>query len=126
MNSLPAGADAVQAQAESRGSSTPTVTIESLSHDGRGVAHIDGKVVFVEGALPGEQVEIRFLRRYRRYDDAEVAAVITPSPERRTPACKHFGVCGGCSLQHLPPELQLSSKQHTLSEQLKRIGKVES
>lgn len=100
--------------------------VESLSHDGRGIAHIDGKVVFVEGGLPGEQVEIRFLRRYRRYDDAEVAAVITPSPERRIPACKHFGVCGGCSLQHLPPELQLSSKQHTLSEQLKRIGKVES
>jgi 23S rRNA (uracil1939-C5)-methyltransferase len=99
--------------------------VESLSHDGRGVAHIDGKVVFVEGALPGERVEIRFLRRYRRYDDAEVTAVITPSPERQTPPCKHFGVCGGCSLQHLPPALQLSSKQHTLSEQLKRIGKVE-
>lgn len=115
----------MHAPTESRASSTSTVTVESLSHDGRGVARIDGKVVFVEGALPGEQVEIRFLQRYRRYDDAEVTAVITPSPERRTPECKHFGVCGGCSLQHLTPGLQLSSKQHTLSEQLKRIGGVE-
>ncbi|HKQ29702.1 MAG TPA: 23S rRNA (uracil(1939)-C(5))-methyltransferase RlmD [Burkholderiales bacterium] len=104
---------------------TATIAIESLSHDGRGVAHIDGKVVFVEGVLPGEQIEARLQRRYRRYEEWEWVKLLVASPERRTPECRHFGVCGGCALQHLPPELQIHSKQDTLREQLKRIGKVE-
>jgi 23S rRNA (uracil1939-C5)-methyltransferase len=105
-------------------SSTATVTVETLSHDGRGIAHIDGKVVFIEGALPDEQVEIRITRRYRRYDEAELTRVLAPSPQRREPGCRHFGVCGGCALQHMPTAMQIEAKQATLAEQLKRIGKV--
>ncbi|HYM46895.1 MAG TPA: TRAM domain-containing protein, partial [Burkholderiaceae bacterium] len=101
------------------------MTVKSLSHDGRGIAHIDGKVVFIEGALPGEEVEISIVRRYRRYDIAALERVLAPSPQRLEPGCRHFGVCGGCSLQHMPAELQIKSKQDTLAEQLKRIGKVE-
>lgn len=101
------------------------VTVESLTHDGRGVAHVNGKAAFIEDALPGERVRLRFLRRYRRYDDAAVIEVIAPSPERRDPPCPHFGVCGGCSLQHLAPGAQIRAKQTVLAEQLKRIGRVE-
>ncbi len=101
-------------------------TVESLSHDGRGVAHINGKVVFIEGALPGEQVRLRLLRRHRRYDFATLVEVIKPSPERRDPPCPHFGVCGGCSMQHLASAAQIRAKQTVLAEQLQRIGRVES
>lgn len=126
MNSSPAGIDAASSvDAGEAMNKAATAVVESLSHDGRGVAHIDGKVVFIEDVLPGEQVEIRFTRRYKRYDEAELVKIVTASPDRREPKCAHFGVCGGCSLQHLPPELQIQSKQHTLAEQLKRIGKVE-
>lgn len=127
MNSSPAGFDAARSAASSNAAEgdTATVVVESLSHDGRGIARIDGKVVFIEGVLPGERADIRILRRYQRYDEAELSALVTTSPERRDPDCPHFGICGGCSLQHLPPELQIHAKQNTLAEQLKRIGKVE-
>src|SRR5437868_2888086 len=101
-----------------------TATIESLSHDGRGVARIDGKAVFVDGALPGEEVRLRLVRRHRRYDDAKVTEVLKPSPDRREPPCTYFGVCGGCSLQHLDPAAQVRGKQTVLADQLQRIGKV--
>jgi 23S rRNA (uracil1939-C5)-methyltransferase len=77
------------------------VGVESLAHDGRGVTHIGGKAVFIDGALPGETVAIDFLASHRNYDEARVRAVHTPSPHRVEPRCPHFGVCGGCSLQHL-------------------------
>jgi len=102
-----------------------TATVESLTHDARGVTHIDGKAVFVEGALPGEKVRLRIQRRYPRYDIATLVEVITPSPDRREPPCPHFGVCGGCSLQHLDSAAQIRAKQTVLAEQLQRIGKVE-
>jgi len=124
MNSFPAGTDTAASPAGAKDDNA-TVVIEALSHDGRGVVRINGKVVFVEGALPGEQVEIELLRRYRRYEEWSLVKLLTKSPERREPQCRHFGTCGGCSLQHQPPELQIRSKQGTLAEQLKRIGKVE-
>jgi len=98
--------------------------IESFSHDGRGVARIGGKATFIEGALPGETVRFRYLSRHKNYDSAQLVEVVTPSPDRVTPPCPHFGTCGGCSLQYMTPTAQLAAKQQVLAEQLERLGKV--
>ncbi len=99
--------------------------IESFAHDLRGVAHVNGKAVFVDGALPGEEVEFVYTDIRRDYAEARVARVITPAPNRIEPRCPHFGVCGGCSLQHLDENQQIVIKQNLLMEQFCRIGKVE-
>ncbi|EIC23411.1 23S rRNA (uracil(1939)-C(5))-methyltransferase RlmD [Thiorhodovibrio frisius] len=98
--------------------------IGDLSHDGRGVAHVDGKAVFVQGALAGERVRFRLTRRQRRHDEGEVVEVLSASPDRVTPRCAHFGLCGGCALQHLDPAAQIGMKQEVLAAALERIGKV--
>ena len=101
------------------------VTIESLAHDGRGVTHIDGKAVFIDGALPGEVVSFEYTTSRRKFDEGRVTAVQTASPDRVEPRCAHFGVCGGCSLQHLDSAAQIQAKQQTLLDNLRHIGKVE-
>jgi len=101
------------------------VEIADLSHDGRGVARIDGKAVFVAGALAGERVRMRYTGKHRHYDEAVVDEVLLASPDRVAPLCAHFGVCGGCALQHLAPAAQIAAKQHVLLENLERIGKVQ-
>lgn len=102
------------------------VTITDLNHDGCGVARIDGKVIFISGALPGEVVTFRFKgRRKKKYDYAIVDEVISSSPDRVQPRCKYFGVCGGCSLQHMSAQTQIQWKQNTLKENLQRIASVE-
>src|ERR1043165_5188636 len=98
------------------------VTIESLDQEGRGVARIEGKAVFVEGALPGERVLVETLKAKPTFEVARVVAVEKASGARVVPRCPHFGVCGGCSLQHADPALQLASKQRTLEDALERIG----
>ncbi len=98
--------------------------ITDLSHDGRGVAHVNGKAVFVAGALVGERVRVHFSGKHRHYDEAAVEEVLRASPDRVVPRCAHFGVCGGCALQHLAPEAQIAAKQRVLLENLERIGKV--
>lgn len=100
------------------------IGIDSLSHDGRGVAHVDGKAVFVDGALPGEQVRFCYTARHRRFDEGRVVEVLTASPQRVEPRCPHFEACGGCSLQHLEPEAQIRAKQDILLDNLRRIGNV--
>lgn len=101
------------------------ITIQSLSHDGRGVAQIEGKTVFSRNALPGETVSFRYLKRHGQYDEGIAESVIAnPAPERIEPLCEHFGVCGGCSLQHLSTEQQINHKQHVVKEQLEHFGKV--
>jgi 23S rRNA (uracil1939-C5)-methyltransferase len=99
-------------------------SIGGLSHDGRGVASIEGKKIFVHGALPGERVRLRLTGRLRRYDEGEVIDILQPSPHRVQPRCPHFGRCGGCALQHLDPEAQIAAKQDSLLQNLERIGKV--
>lgn len=99
--------------------------VESLSHDGRGVARVDDKVTFIHGALPGERVLFRYTARRRSRDEGEVVEVLDASPERVQPRCEHFGLCGGCSLQHLDPRAQIRHKQQTLIEALAHLGKVE-
>ncbi len=103
---------------------TAEAHVESLNYDGDGVARINGKVTFIDGALPGETVRLRYLSRHRNYDNGKLLEVLTPSPHRVTPGCAHFGTCGGCSLQHLTPEAQIVAKQQVLAEQLAHIGKV--
>jgi len=99
--------------------------IESLDAEGRGVAHNDeGKVVFVEGALPGELVEAETLRRKASFDLARASAVLRPASGRRAPRCPHFGVCGGCATQHADARTQLAAKQRWLEDCLARLGKV--
>lgn len=99
--------------------------IEGLSHDGRGVARVEGKTVFVRGALTGERVRFRYLGRHRRYDEGLVEEVLRSASDRVAPRCAHVALCGGCSLQHLSPQAQLRDKQQILSDALTRIGKVE-
>ncbi|AHF04433.1 23S rRNA methyltransferase [Marichromatium purpuratum 984] len=101
------------------------VEIESLTHEGRGLAHLDGKAVFVDGALPGERVRFQYTRVQRRYDEGRVVEVLCASPERVEPRCAHFGVCGGCSLQHQDTAAQIRAKQASLADVFERIGKVE-
>jgi 23S rRNA (uracil1939-C5)-methyltransferase len=98
--------------------------IDSLTHEGRGVAHVEGKAVFIDGVLPGEVVTFRPLRRRRRYDEGRVEAVLEPSPDRVDPRCPHFGVCGGCVLQHMDPRAQIQAKGQVLMDNLARIGEV--
>ncbi len=98
--------------------------IESLDQEGRGVARRDGKVVFVEGGLPGEHVQARIYRRKPSFDLAEVQRVIRAASYRAQPPCAHFGVCGGCSMQHLEPRAQVAAKQRVLEDCLGRLGKV--
>jgi len=102
-----------------------TVVIEKLSHDGRGIARVEGKTVFVAGALPGETVELKFYHQKSRFDEAVCEKIILSSPDRAVPTCPHFSVCGGCSLQHLSPEKQREYKQTVLLEQFQHFGHVQ-
>ena len=100
-------------------------TIESLNHDGRGVTHIEGKAVFIHGALPEEEVMFTYTKQTRKFDEGQVVEVIKASPERVEPECPHFGICGGCSLQHQDAAAQLQHKQQILMDAFKHIGKVQ-
>ena len=102
----------------------PQATIESLDHDGRGVAHVDGKVVFVEGALPFEQVVFQPSRKKKHFETAALVEIKISSSQRIAPGCRFFKICGGCALQHADLRLQVAAKQRVLEDNLQRIGKV--
>lgn len=119
----------MNAHPRSRGARQPEISkvpakITDLSHEGRGVAHVDGKTVFIDDALPGELVEWQRLKRGSNFDEGRVLRVIEASPDRVAPRCEHFGMCGGCVLQHLSGAQQLQFKQRQLTEALARIGRV--
>lgn len=99
--------------------------IDDLAHDGRGIAHPEGKAVFIYGALPDETVEFRYTGRHSQYDEGQAEAVLLSAGDRVEPRCAHFGLCGGCSLQHLAAERQIDYKQGWLLDNLARIGRVE-
>lgn len=99
--------------------------IESLSHEGRGIAHIEGKTVFIDAALPGEQVEFKYVSSRAKFDEGVTENVITASQQRKEPGCEYFGYCGGCSLQHMQAEAQLQHKQSVLLEQFTHLGNVQ-
>ena len=102
-----------------------TATIIDLTHDGEGVADIDGRRVFVPDALPGERVEIALRKRRRKLVEAVLVRVLEPSPDRVTPGCEYFGRCGGCALQHLEHSAQIAFKQNAVAQVLARIGRTE-
>jgi 23S rRNA (uracil1939-C5)-methyltransferase len=101
------------------------LTIDALDAEGRGVArNPEGKVVFVEGALPGERAAVRVFQNKRKFDLARATAVLETSSGRRDPRCPHFGVCGGCATQHADERTQMAAKQRWLEDCLERIGSV--
>lgn len=101
-----------------------TVTVENCSGNGTGIAHIDGLVVFVQGALRGEQCEIKLLKVKRTVAFAKVERILSSSPHRRKPECPSFPVCGGCSFWHMTYEEELEIKRQQLEETLFRIGGI--
>ena len=102
----------------------PAGIIESLDHEARGITRLEGKTVFVEGALPGERVEYSCYRKKPAYEIARVDRVIRASASRVQPRCPHFGVCGGCSLQHCEPSAQIAAKQRLLESTLWHLGRL--
>ncbi|MGH8492298.1 MAG: 23S rRNA (uracil(1939)-C(5))-methyltransferase RlmD [Moraxellaceae bacterium] len=101
------------------------LTIDRFSHEGRGIASLDGKLVFVEGALPGETVRATYIATHKKYDEVRTDEVLSASPDRVTPPCAHFSICGGCSLQHMSRAAQISFKQSVLAEQFRHFGGIE-
>ena len=99
-----------------------TIKIDSLSHEGRGVGRIDGKTTFVDGALAGETVEMQYTYSRGKFDEGRVIRVLEAANDRVEPPCKHFGVCGGCSMQHQAVAAQLVHKQAILKEQLQHFA----
>jgi 23S rRNA (uracil1939-C5)-methyltransferase len=98
--------------------------IESLDLEANGVARPEGKVIFVRGALPGERVQAEVVRRKPRFEVANTLAVLREAAARTRPRCPHYGVCGGCSMQHLDIRSQLATKQRALEDQLAHLGNV--
>lgn len=103
-----------------------SVVIESLDYEGRGIAHADGKVIFIEGALTGERVTYSSYRKKPSFELAKVGQVLKPTFMRVEPKCKHFGVCGGCSMQHMDVRAQVAAKQRILEDNLWHIGRVKA
>jgi 23S rRNA (uracil1939-C5)-methyltransferase len=107
----------------------PTVlsalSITELSSDGRGIARHEGKVIFVEQALPGDVVEARILKSKKNFSEGKIQQLQTASPLRIAAECSHFGVCGGCKWQHLAYEQQLLAKQKIVADAFRKIGKLQ-
>jgi 23S rRNA (uracil1939-C5)-methyltransferase len=95
-----------------------------LDHEARGIARLDGKTIFVDGALPGERVEFASFRKKPKYELAHLVGIQKASNLRVEPRCPHFGVCGGCAMQHLEPSAQVAVKQRVLEDSLWHIGRV--
>jgi len=100
-----------------------TGAVVALTHEGDGIVRA-GKAAFVPGALPGELIRFRRSARHRQYDDALLLEVLEASSARVKPACAHFGICGGCALQHLAPAAQLAAKELELRDNLERMARV--
>lgn len=104
----------------------PVAIIESLDHEGHGIARVDGKTVFVDGALPFEEVVYQSYRKKPNFENAQTIQVLRESFVRAQPQCPNFGVCGGCSMQHLEATAQVAAKQRVLEDNLWHIGKVKA
>ena len=98
--------------------------IESIDHEGVGVAHVEGKVTFIDGGITGERVTFERRRSRGNFDLGTVTEVLRESAQRVEPRCRYFGTCGGCSMQHVEPFAQVAAKQRVLEDNLARLGKV--
>lgn len=103
-----------------------TVTIEDLTHDGNGVAKVDGYPLFIQGALPDETAEVHVLKTLKNYGFAKIVRITQPSPDRVDAPCEYFAQCGGCQLQHMTYEGQLKWKQKMVENVMRRIGKIDA
>ena len=101
------------------------VTIEAVAAEGKALTHVDGMVVFVDFAVPGDVVDIQVYKKKKNYMEGFIKRIVKPSEHRLEPFCKHFGVCGGCRWQPLPYEMQLEAKRQQVEDQLVRIGHLE-
>jgi len=101
------------------------ITIEAVAAEGKALAHVDGAVVFVQFAVPGDIVDIKVTKKKKNYMEGFILRMVQPSPQRLEPFCKHFGTCGGCKWQPLPYEMQLAAKQQQVYDQLVRIGHLD-
>ena len=101
------------------------VTIEAVAAEGKALTRVDGMVVFVDFAVPGDVVDIQVYKKKKNYMEGFIKRIVTPSKDRLEPFCQHFGVCGGCRWQPLPYELQLEAKRQQVEDQLVRIGHLE-
>lgn len=100
--------------------------VETLTHDGRGLARVDGRPVFIDGALPGEDVSFVYTDIRRDYAEGRLETLHEAVPGRATPRCPSYGVCGGCSFQHVDDARQIEEKQKLLFEQFRRIGRLDA
>jgi 23S rRNA (uracil1939-C5)-methyltransferase len=100
------------------------ITVEAYAAEGKSIARVDGKVIFIEDAVPGDVVDLRITRDKKDWAEGKALTHHQFSPNRVTPFCEHFGVCGGCQWQMLPYALQLDYKQQQVAETLRRIGKL--
>ena len=101
------------------------VVIESVAAEGKAIARIDGTVLFVQFAVPGDIVDVKVTKKKKNYMEGFVLRMVVPSEHRLEPFCKHFGICGGCKWQPLPYEMQLQAKQQQVYDQLVRIGHLD-
>ncbi len=101
------------------------VVIETVAAEGKAIAKIDGTVLFVQFAVPGDIVDIKVTKKKKNYMEGFILRMVKPSPRRLEPFCSHFGVCGGCKWQPLPYEMQLQAKQQQVYDQLVRIGHLQ-
>ena len=101
------------------------VTIEAVAAEGKALTHVDGMVVFVDFAVPGDIVDIQVYKKKKNYMEGFIKRLVKPSEHRLEPFCQHFGVCGGCRWQPLPYEMQLEAKRQQVEDQLVRIGHLE-
>ncbi len=101
------------------------ITIEAVAAEGKALAHVDGAVVFVQFAVPGDVVDIKVTRKKKNYMEGYILNIVKPSAHRLEPFCKYFGICGGCKWQPLPYEMQLQAKQQQVYDQLVRIGHLQ-
>ena len=99
--------------------------IEKLTPEGRGMAHIHGKVTFIDFALAGEQVIFQYTRSSSKFDEGRAVEILQASADRAQPLCAHFGLCGGCSLQHMSAEAQIAAKQQAMLDQLQHMAGVQ-
>ena len=105
--------------------SETTAVIEDLTHDGLGVASVEGRRAFVAGALPGETVTLGRMRRRRRYLEAELTRIVEPCSDRVEPHCPYFGRCGGCALQHMDYPAQVRFKQKVVADAFRTVARLE-
>ena len=101
------------------------VTIEAVAAEGKALSHVDGMVVFVDFAVPGDVVDIQVCKKKKNYMEGFIKRIVKPSQNRLEPFCQHFGVCGGCRWQPLPYAMQLEAKRQQVEDQLVRIGHLE-